>query len=458
MTMDTVLDEATLQQFKAGLRGALILPGDASYDAARTVWNGMIDKRPALIVRCAGAADVISAVQFARTHRLLVSVRGGGHNIPGNAVCDGGLMIDLSGMKSVRVDPMRRTARAEGGVTWGEFDHETQVFGLATTGGTDATTGIAGLTLGGGLGWLAGKYGLACDNLLSVDLVTADGRLLTASATDNAELFWGVRGGGGNFGIVTSFEYRLHPVGPVLAGLVMHPFEQAKDVLRFYRDFSRAIPDELNTVGLLTTSPDGVPVVAMAVCYNGAIAAGQEVLQPLRAFGTPLVDQIHPMPYTEIQRLVGAMVLAGRQNYIKSSFVTDISDAAIDTLVTHFTTVPSPLTVVGFQQLGNTANRARADATAFSHREARYELLMHSIWLEPADSARNVQWTRTLAETMHPFTTGRPYVNQMGIEAEEGADRIKAAYGPNYERLVALKNTYDPTNLFRHNQNIKPTA
>ena len=385
MTMDTVLDEATLQQFKAGLRGALILPGDASYDAARTVWNGMIDKRPALIARCAGAADVINAVQFARTHRLLVSVRGGGHNIPGNAVCDGGLMIDLSGMKSVRVDPMRRTARAEGGVTWGEFDHETQAFGLATTGGTDATTGIAGLTLGGGLGWLAGKYGLACDNLLSVDLVTADGRFLTASATENADLFWGVRGGGGNFGVVTSFEYRLHPVGPVLAGLVLHPFAQAKDVLRFYRDFSRAIPDELNTVGLLTTSPDGVPVVAMAVCYNGAIAAGEEVLHPVRAFGAPLVDQIRPMPYTEIQRLVGSMVLPGRQNYIKSSFVTDISDEAIDTLVTHFATVPSPLTVVVFQQLGNTANRVRADATAFSHREARYELLMHSIWLDPAD-------------------------------------------------------------------------
>src|SRR5262245_57805404 len=291
MTTDTVLDEATLQQFRAGLRGALILPGDASYDAARTVWNGMIDKRPALIVRCAGAADVIRAVQFARAHRLLVSVRGGGHNIPGNAVCDGGLMIDLSEMKSVRVDPTRRTARAEGGVTWGEFDHETQMFGLATTGGTDATTGIAGLTLGGGLGWVAGKYGLTCDNLLSVDLVTADGRLLTASATENTELFWGVRGGGGNFGVVTSFEYRLHPVGPVLAGVVMHPFAQAKEILRFYRDFSRAIPDELNTVFLITTLPDGVPVVAIGVCYNGAIAAGEEVLHPVRAIGTPLVDQ-----------------------------------------------------------------------------------------------------------------------------------------------------------------------
>ena len=303
MTIETALDEATLQHFRAGLRGTLILPGDASYDAARTLWNGMIDKRPALIVRCAGVADVISAVQFARIHHLLVSVRGGGHNIPGNAVCDDGLMIDLSGMKSVRVDPVQRTARAEGGVTWGELDHETQQFGLTTTGGTDATTGIAGLTLGGGLGWLAGKYGLTCDNLLSVDLVTADGRFLTASATDNAELFWGVRGGGGNFGVVTSFEYRLHPVGPVLAGVVLHPFAQAKEVLRFYRDFSRAIPDELNTVGLLATLPDGVPVIAIAVCYTGAIAAGEEILRPVRVFGPPLVDQIRPMPYPEIQRL-----------------------------------------------------------------------------------------------------------------------------------------------------------
>ncbi len=455
---EAVLKESTIQDFNARLRGTLLRPGEAGYDDARKIWNGMIDRKPTLIARCAGVADVIHAVHFARTHNLLVSVRGGGHNVPGNAVCEGGIMIDLSRMKSVRVEPLRCTARAEGGVTWGEFDHETQAFGLATTGGTDSTTGIAGLTLGGGLGWLAGKYGLACDNLLCVDIVTADGRFLVASATENADLFWGLRGGGGNFGVVTSFEYRLHPVGPVLAGPVMYPFERARDVLRFYRDFSSTIPDEMNTVCLLTSLPDGVPVVVIAVCYNGTIDAGEKALKPLRAFGRPLADHLRPMPYTEIQSLVGSMAPPGRQNYWKSSFMKTISDEAVDTLVASCATVPSPLSQVVFQQLGNAANRVRNNDTAFSHRDARYELLMLSMWLDPAEYEVNVEWTRRVAEAMEPLTTGRAYVNQMGIEAEEGADRIKAAYGSNYDRLVALKNKYDPTNLFRLNPNIKPTV
>jgi len=423
----TVLKEATIQEFKARLRGALLRPGETGYDDARTIWNGMIDRHPALIARCAGVADVIHAVNFARTHNLLVSVRGGSHNIPGNAVCDGGLMIDLSRMKSIRVDPLRQTVRAEGGVTWGEFDHETQAFGLATTGGTDATTGIASLTLGGGLGWLAGKYGLACDNLLAVDIVTADGRCLMANATENADLFWGVQGGGGNFGVVTSFEYRLHPVGPVLAGPLLYPFERARDVLRFYRDFSRAFPDEVNTVCLLTTAPDGLPVVVIGVCYNGAIDAGEELLKPIRAFSPPLVDEIRPMPYTEIQRLVGSMLQPGCRNYIKSSFMQSISDDAIDTLIEHFATVPSPLTQVFFQRLGNAANRVRHDATAFSHREVLCELGCLSIWRDPTADDVNIRWTRALAEAMQSFTTGRDYVNQMGHEADEGAERIRAA-------------------------------
>src|SRR5215475_10576045 len=284
---ETVLEEATVEKFQVSLRGPLLRPGDAGYDDARKVWNGMIDRHPALIARCAGAADVITAVNFVRAHHLLVSVRGGGHNVPGTAVCQGGLMIDLAGMRSVHVDPVRRTARAEGGATWGDFDRETQVFGLATTGGAISDTGIAGLTLGGGLGWLAGKYGLTCDNLLSADVVTAEGQLLTASATEHADLFWGLRGGGGNFGVVTSFEYQLHPVGPVLAGLVLYPFTKAKEALTFYRDFATAIPDEVNTVGGLLTSPDGVPVVAIAVCYTGSLEAGEQVLRPLRAFGPP---------------------------------------------------------------------------------------------------------------------------------------------------------------------------
>jgi FAD/FMN-containing dehydrogenase len=453
-----MLDEATVQGFKTSLRGLLLCPGDVGYDDTRKVWNGMIARRPALIARCAGVADVIAAVNFARTHHVLVSVRGGGHNAPGIAVCQGGLMIDLAGMRSVRVDPVRRTARAEGGTTWGDFDRETQAFGLATTGGIVSDTGIAGLTLGGGLGWLAGKYGLTCDNLLSADLVPADGQVLTVSATEHADLFWGLRGGGGNFGVVTSFEYQLHPVGPVLAGMVLYPFTKAKEALTFYRDFATAIPDEVNTVGVLLTSPDGVPVVAIAVCYNGSLDAGEKVLRPLREFGPPLADVISPMAYCQVQTLFDAAMVRGRRYYFKSNFMQRISDGAIDTLIERFATVPSPLSLVYFQQLGKAANRAGATATAFSHRDALCEWGCDAVWLDPAADGVHIQWSQALAEAMRPFTTGSDYVNHIGLETDEGAERIRAAYGANYERLVTLKNTYDPTNLFRHNQNIKPTV
>jgi FAD/FMN-containing dehydrogenase len=307
----TVIDSTTVETFKTSLRGDLFRAADAGYDEARKVWNGMIDKRPGLIARCAGVADVISAVEFARTHRLLVSVRGGGHNIPGNAVCDGGLMIDLACMRSVRVDPLRRTGRVEGGVTWGEFDRETQAFGLATTGGSVLDTGIAGLTLGGGLGWLAGKCGLTCDNLLSADVVTADGKMLVASAGEHPDLFWGLRGGGGNFGIVTSFEYQLHPVGSVLAGMLLYPFAKAKEALAFYRDFAKSIPDEVNTMGGLLTSPDGDLMAVIAVCYNGGLDVGERVLRPLRQFGPPVADQIRPMAYREVQTQFDAATVRG---------------------------------------------------------------------------------------------------------------------------------------------------
>jgi hypothetical protein len=455
---DTVIEGAVVETFKASLRGELRCPSDAGYDEARKVWNGMIDKRPGLIARCAGVADVISAVNFARTHQLLVSVRGGGHNIPGNAVCNGGLMIDLAPMRSVRVDPVQRTARAEGGVIWGDFDRETQAFGLATTGGSVSDTGIGGLTLGGGLGWLAGKYGLSCDNLLSADVVTADGTWLSASASEHADLFWALRGGGGNFGIVTSFEYQLHAVGPVLAGMVIHPLAKAKEALAFYRDFAKAIPDEVNTIGGLLTSPDGNPVAVIAVCYNGGLDAGERVLRPLREFGPPVADQIRPMAYREVQTQLDAATVRGRRYYIKSSLMRSISDDAIDTLIERFATVPSPLTLVFFQQLGNAANRVGAQETAFSQRDALCEWGCLSSWLDPAEDGANIRWTRELAEAMQPFSSGGAYITQMGVEAEEGADRIKAAYGPNYERLAALKHKYDPTNLFRHNQNIKPTV
>ena len=453
-----LIEGTTVETFKTSLRGELLRPGDTDYDEARKVWNGMIGKRPGLIARCTGVADVISAVDFARTHQLLVSVRGGGHNIPGNAVCNGGLMIDLACMRSVRVDPMRRTARAEGGVTWGEFDRETQAFGLATTGGSVSDTGIAGLTLGGGLGWLAGKCGLTCDNLLSADVVTADGKLLVASASEHTDLFWGVRGGGGNFGIVTSFEYQLHPVGPVLAGMLLYPFAQAKEALAYYRDFAKAVPDEVNTMGGLLTSPDGDLMAVIAVCYNGSLDAGERVLRPLREFGPPVADQIRPMAYREVQTQLDAAAVRGRRYYIKSSFMRSISDDAIDALIDRFANVPSPHTLVFFQQLGNAANRIGAQETAFSQRDALCEWGCLSSWVDPAADGVNIGWTRALAEAMQPFSSGGAYITQMGVEAEEGADRIKDAFGPNYEQLVALKNKYDPTNLFRHNQNVKPVV
>jgi FAD/FMN-containing dehydrogenase len=455
---DTVLDEATIQGFMTGMRGSLLRPGDAGYDEARTVWNGMIDRRPALIAHCAGAADVIQAVHFARTHHLLVSVRGGGHNVTGTAVCDGGLMIDLSRMRSVRVDPGRRTVRAEGGTKWVDFDHETQAFGLATTGGTCSDTGIAGLTLGGGIGWLGGKYGLASDNLVSVDIVTADGQFLTASATEHADLFWGVRGGGGNFGVVTSFEYQLYPVGPlVLGGMVLHPFEQAKAVLNFYSEFSSNIPDELTTAcGFLTS--EGRPVVAIVACYNGSLEAGEEALRPIREFGPPLEDHLGPMPYTQVQQMFDEAWGIGRQYYVKAPWVQSISSDAIDTLVAHFAHVTSPLSLAVFFQKSGAMRRGPYDQTAFGHREARYALLITSMWLDPKESERHIHWAHELSEAFEPFTSGGEYINDLGREAEEGMTRIKAGYGANYERLVALKTKYDPSNLFRHNQNIQPTG
>ena len=453
----TMLEEAAVEGFKSNLRGEVLCPGDEGYDEARKVWNGMVDKNPSIIARCAGVADVINSVNFARTNNLLVSVRGGGHNIPGNSVCNGGIVIDTSQMKSVRVLPVGRTAHAEPGLNWAELDHEAQAFGLATTGGTVSDTGIAGLTLGGGIGWLAGKHGLTCDNLLSVDMITADGRFLTASATENENLFWGLRGGGGNFGVVTSFEYQLHPVGQVLAGMVVHPFEKAKEVLKFYRDFSSTIPDEVNTMAGFITSPEGDPSVVILVCYNGPIEAGEEALRPLREFGPPLADLVRTMAYGDFQSMLDPGAPPGHQYYMKSLFVKDIGDEAIDTMVAYFAKVTSPLTSVLFQQLGNAVNRVGTNETAFVHRDARYEWTCLSHWIDPGESEVHLRWAREFAEAIHPFTTGAIYVNQMGTEAEDGSDQIKAAYGASYQRLVALKNEYDPTNMFSHNQNIKPT-
>jgi FAD binding domain/Berberine and berberine like len=453
-TVGAYLEEAAINEFKADLRGELLRPGDRDFDAARRVFNGAINKLPTLIVRCAGVADVISAVRFARVHELLVAVRGGGHNVAGNAVCDGGIVIDLSRMRSVRVDPERQTARAEAGATWGDFDHETQAHGLATPGGMVSSTGIAGLTLGGGIGWLLGTCGLTCDNLLSVDIVTADGRFLTASATYNEELFWGLRGGGGNFGIVTSFEYRLHRLGPVLGGSIIYPLEQAQQVLSFYRSFTSSAPDELTVNATLYTSPDGLPVVSIDVCYAGSIEQGEKVLRPLRELGTPLVDLIQPMPYCKLQKMFDNPFRIGLQTYWKSAFANDLSTDAINTIIAHFSDVPSAQTIVFIHHYHGEMCRIGKEETAFNHRDAHYDVLIAPYWRQQVETERNMQWTQAFFSAIQPFSMGTVYVNFL---SNEGEKRIKAAYGSEkYARLVALKNTYDPTNFFRLNQNIKP--
>ena len=453
---DAILETATVEALAASLRGPLLRPGEDGYDKARIVWNGMIDRRPALIARCAGVADVIAAVRFARTHGLLVSVKGGGHNITGNAVCEGGLMIDLSPMKGIRVDPVKRTATAQAGLTWGEFNRETQAFGLATTGGVVSTTGIAGLTLGGGLGWLMGKHALSCDNLLSADIVTADGEFLTASPDSHPELFWGLRGGGGNFGIVTSFEYQLHPVQPVLAGMVVHPMAQAREVLRFYRDFARGCPDEMLAAAALMTSHEGAPVAVIIVSYIGAIETGEALMAPLRSFGSPLVDTIAPTSYVELNSLFDAAVPYGNvQRYWKSSFLKEIPDDLIEIFVERSAKFLSPMSMVLFFHMHGAVTRIDRNSTAFGLRDDQWDYDVISQWTDPAEAADHIKWTREFWTAVEPFATGEVYVNH--LDAEE-ATRIRAAYSRNYDRLVALKNKYDPTNLFRLNQNIIPTV
>ncbi len=464
-TVGATLDDAAIQELRSGLRGALLQPRDVGYDEVRRVWNGMIDRKPALIVRCAGVADVIQAVNFARTHHLLVAVRGGGHNVTGNAVCDGGIMIDLSLMKGIRVDPAARTVRAEPGVTWGEFDHETQAFGLAVTGGQVVTTGIAGLTLGGGIGWLMRKFGAVVDNLLSVDLVLADGRFVTASASENPDLFWGVRGGGGNFGIATSFEYRLHPLGPlVTGGLLLYPASEARALLRYYRDVIATAPDDLMALAAFMMAPPapfvpahlhGAPVIAIGICHAGTLDEGQQAAEQFRAFGPPLVDLVGPMPYTAVQHLFDAASVPGQQVYLKSEHLAHLGDDVIETLATHAAGMTSPLSVVIVFPLGGAIGRVGNDETAFGHRDAPFDYVIYSFWDDPQESERHIKWTRDFGAAMQPFSVG-VYVNELGAEGE---DRVRAAYSrQSYERLVALKNTYDPTNLFRLNQNVKPTV
>jgi hypothetical protein len=446
-----MIQDAAIQKFRTTLRGQSFCPGEQGYDAARTIHNATIDRRPGIIARCAGAADVVACVRFAREHNILVSVRGGGHSIAGKAVCDGGLMIDLSGMKGIRVDPGKQIARADPGLTLGEFDRETQAFGLATTLGVVSKTGIAGLTLGGGIGWLVRKHGLACDNVISVDVVTADGRLLTASATENEDLFWGVRGGGGNFGVVTSFEYQLHKVGPVLGGGVIHPVGKTKELLRFYREFTSSCPDEFSAQALTFTF-DGAQVVAIGGCYCGSLTEGEKLLKPLRAFGSPVADLFGAMSYVQLQSMFDPFFPPGHHDYTKANFLNGLSDEAIEKFA-EYASAPSPYTFGVLEHLHGAVSRVGSTETAFPHRQPPYNFSIWSSWKDPADSAKNIKWTRDFWDAMRPFMIEGVYVNYL---EDEGDPHAREAYGPNYDRLVALKNKYDPTNFFRMNHNIKP--
>jgi FAD/FMN-containing dehydrogenase len=452
----TTLSDAGINELRGTLRGRLIQVGDDDYEQARRVWNGNIDRRPALVVRCAGVADVIAAVNFARGNNLLVAVRGGAHSAAGHGACDGGIVIDLSQMRGIWVDPHRRLARAQAGVVWSELDAETQAFGLATTGGVVSNTGISGLTLGGGLGWLMGKYGYSVDNLRSVDIVTADGRFLTTSEDEHSDLFWGLRGGGGNFGIVTSFEYQLHPVGPlVIGGLLIHPLERAKDVLSFYREFSSNLPDEAEAYAGLLTTPDGMPAIALILGYNGPIDEGERVLEPARRFGEPLADLVQPMPYVVRQAMLDeGNAVHGVQRYWKSGFTETISDELIDIVVEGASAFSSPMSAILFFNIHGAAARVSSSATAVGLRGNKWDFNVLSQWIDSAESARHIAWTRELWGQIEPHISASAYVNH--IAGDDKPEKIRASFGENYERLVALKTKYDPTNLFRLNPNVKP--
>ena len=454
-TKGLVVSHDRIERFQAAFRGEVIQPGDSGYETARKIWNASIDKHPGIIARCAGVADVVAAVNFARENELLVAVRGGGHNVSGRALCDDGIVIDLSGMKGIHVDAKNHSARVQAGATLGDVDWETHVFGLAVPAGIISKTGIAGLALGGGVGWLVRKYGLTCDNVLSFDIVTADGNPRVASANENEDLFWALRGGGGNFGVVTSFEFRVHPVSTVLGGLVIYPRDRAVEVLRFYRDFTQSAPEELTAYCALMHTPDGIPAVAVIACYCGDLTEGEKVFKPLRAFGSPMLDEIQPMPFPQMQTLLDAAFPDGNQNYWKSTFLRELSDDAIAVLVEHANRATSPLTGVTIEFYGGAASRVGVSESAFAHRQAQYDLPILAQWVDPGESQRHIGWARGLADSMRPFSSGAYFLNFLG---EEGEDTIKAAYGPNYERLMAIKKKYDPKNFFCMNQNIKPQA
>ena len=464
-----VLSEASLDEFRGRLRGPSLLADDLGYDEARAIWNGSTDRHPAIIVQCSGTADVIDAVNFAREHKILIAVRGGGHNVAGNAVCDGGLVIDLSLMNGVRVDQAARTARAGGGALLGDVDRETQAFGLAAPLGVVSLTGVAGLTLCGGLGWLRRKHGMACDALKAVDIVTANGALLTASKTENPDIFWGVRGGGGNFGVVTSFEFELYPVGPTVT--LCAPFyplnDGAGDILRRWRDFIAEAPEDISSSCLFWSIPahpnfpeelHGTPVVITAAVHTGALEDGERLIQPLRDLGTPVLDLSGPVPYIHVQAAFDPLFAKGeRQNYWKSLYLDTLDDDAIGRIVARGLTRPNPWSLIALWHLGGAMNRVDPAETALGERSAPYLYSLDTSWTDPADNESAIAWTRSAWAEMNPFSRGGAYLNFPG-QGEEGEALLRASYGSaNYDRLVALKTKYDPANLFRLNQNILPT-
>ena len=442
-----------------GFSGQVLRSADAGYDEARRIHNGLIDKRPAIIARCLGTADVVAAVNVARDQGLELSVRGGGHNVAGKAVTDGGVMVDLSLMKGIHVDPAASTVRAQGGVTWAELNRETQVHGLAVTGGVVSTTGIAGLTLGGGFGWTMSKTGLAVDNLISAEVVTADGSVLTASESEHADLFWGLRGGGGNFGVVTWFEYRLQPVGPIVTGgLIAHPFEAAGDVLRFARDQIPNLPDDLVVFPVLVHSPDGAAkLAAFLIGHVGSAEQAERDMAPWLEFGPPLDIQVGPMPYTVLNSLLDGGFPKGALNYWKAGFLSELSDDVIDTIVAQYAACPSPMSAIVLEPFQGQVSRVPVDATAVPHRAQGINLNIASVWTDPAATDDNIAWTRATYDAAQPAMSGLRYVNYLGDD-EPGQDPVRAAYGQNYDRLVDLKTKYDPQNLFHLNQNIPPRS
>lgn len=451
----SAIDSGLLDALATTFTGTILQPGDDDYDDVRRVHNGLIDRRPALIARCRGAADVADAIASARSGGLEISVRGGGHNVAGRAVADGGLMIDLAEMKGIHVDASARTARAQGGVTWKELNRETHRHGLAVTGGAISSTGIAGYTLGGGLGWLMAKHGLGADNLLGVELVTADGEILDVTDESHPDLMWALRGGGGNFGVAASLVYRLHPVGMVTGGLIAHPIDAAADMLRFYRDAVADCPDDLTVFAGLVHAPDGsgLKLAAMVVFHTGDPADAERDLAPFKAWGRPLMVEVGPMPYPVMNTLLDAAYPKAALNYWLSSFTTGLSDGLIETLMDRFASVPSPMTAILFEHFHGAVTRIGPTDTAVPHRDTGWNLLLPSEWLDPADTEANVAWTKdTFAALSEHFAPGR-WLNYLGDD-QDGA--IRSAYGPNYDRLVEVKRRYDPDNVFHLNHNIVP--